>query len=361
MHGGNGSGARAVESGWQEVAESAMLRALSATSVAGTGHAGDAAVALAALAVLDADPGLATGPQAGELVAMLAERWSGVGAGPRPQADGGAPSAAGAERGPGNPGAATEADTGDPSDDPVAAQQDPLSAQRSQTGSADAVGGQPGAPVDSATTTSSDNGPAAMTDDGGLTEAQAFAEAAGATSPQATPVGRTRWGGLLFLAPLVAATGLPDIVVDDPDRFGPRLRPVLHALGLRILHRAAASVEDGETTGVLPRPRDPAALAFAGLAPDAEPPDAALPADALDVVVDDLVALLRHDLDDTSAGEPSLLARVCCREARIEADPGWIDVVLDLDEVDVDVRRAGLDLNPGYLPWLGCVVRFRYG
>ena len=24
------------------------------------------------------------------------------------------------------------------------------------------------------------------------------------------------------------------------------------------------------------------------------------------------------------------------------------------------VRRAGLDLDPGYVPWLGCVVRFLY-
>jgi len=45
----------------------------------------------------------------------------------------------------------------------------------------------------------------------------------------------------------------------------------------------------------------------------------------------------------------------------VEAAPGWIDVLLDLDELSVEVRRAGLDLDPGYLPWLGCVVRFRYG
>ncbi len=55
-----------------------------------------------------------------------------------------------------------------------------------------------------------------------------------------------------------------------------------------------------------------------------------------------------------------LLLSVCRRHAVIQADPGWIDVDLRLDEVSVDVRRAGLDLDPGYLPWLGCVVRFRY-
>jgi hypothetical protein len=55
-----------------------------------------------------------------------------------------------------------------------------------------------------------------------------------------------------------------------------------------------------------------------------------------------------------------LLAAVVHRRAEIVADPGWIDVELDLDEVSVDLRAAGLDLDPGWLPTIGCVVRFRY-
>jgi hypothetical protein len=42
------------------------------------------------------------------------------------------------------------------------------------------------------------------------------------------------------------------------------------------------------------------------------------------------------------------------------ADPGWLEVHLDLDTVDVHVRRAGLDVDLGWVPWLGTVVRFRY-
>ena len=49
------------------------------------------------------------------------------------------------------------------------------------------------------------------------------------------------------------------------------------------------------------------------------------------------------------------------RVAEIVVDPGWIEVRLQLEEVDVDLRRAGLDLDPGWLPWLGAVVRFVYG
>ena len=59
--------------------------------------------------------------------------------------------------------------------------------------------------------------------------------------------------------------------------------------------------------------------------------------------------------------EPSaLLRRVCLRRARVLADPGWIAVHFSLEDVSTDIRRAGLDLDPGYVPWLGVVVRFVY-
>ena len=31
-----------------------------------------------------------------------------------------------------------------------------------------------------------------------------------------------------------------------------------------------------------------------------------------------------------------------------------------LDDVSTDVRRVGLDRDPGYVPWLGVVVKFVY-
>ena len=37
-----------------------------------------------------------------------------------------------------------------------------------------------------------------------------------------------------------------------------------------------------------------------------------------------------------------------------------LDVSLPLDEADVRIRRIGLDLDPGWLPWFGRVVRFHY-
>jgi hypothetical protein len=37
-----------------------------------------------------------------------------------------------------------------------------------------------------------------------------------------------------------------------------------------------------------------------------------------------------------------------------------VDVTLALDGVDIRIRRIGLDLDPGWLPWFGRVVRFHY-
>jgi hypothetical protein len=37
-----------------------------------------------------------------------------------------------------------------------------------------------------------------------------------------------------------------------------------------------------------------------------------------------------------------------------------IDVFLDHGHADVRLRLAGLDIDPGWVPWLGRVVRFHY-
>ena len=51
---------------------------------------------------------------------------------------------------------------------------------------------------------------------------------------------------------------------------------------------------------------------------------------------------------------------LAARRGTVLFAPAWIEIVLALDEVDVDVRVAGLDLDPGWVPWLGCVLRYRY-
>lgn len=65
-------------------------------------------------------------------------------------------------------------------------------------------------------------------------------------------------------------------------------------------------------------------------------------------------AVLRH------VGDAALRALRTARAARVRADPSHVDVHLRLAEVDLELRRGGLDLDPGWLPWLGRVVRFHY-
>lgn len=54
------------------------------------------------------------------------------------------------------------------------------------------------------------------------------------------------------------------------------------------------------------------------------------------------------------------MASVCQRSGRIRFEPGWIELHLPMDCIDTRIRRIGLDLDPGWLPWLGAVLRIRY-
>lgn len=48
------------------------------------------------------------------------------------------------------------------------------------------------------------------------------------------------------------------------------------------------------------------------------------------------------------------------RPGRIVVTPLHLDVFFELSTVDLRIRRAGLDLDPGWVPWLGRVLRFHY-
>jgi hypothetical protein len=164
--------------------------------------------------------------------------------------------------------------------------------------------------------------------------------------------GRTRFGGLLFLCGVVEDLNLPEEAARFAAGAGRSVRWALHRLALKLV---PADVHD------------PAVLAFAGLLPGAEPPSAGAEpvSDAEAVVLEEfagrIVVRLRNLLgrSDQPAGE--LLRLVCERRAEVIADPGWIEVHFALEEVSTELRRAGLDLDPGYLPWLGVVLKFTYG
>ena len=161
----------------------------------------------------------------------------------------------------------------------------------------------------------------------------------------------TRFGGLLYLLGVVEDLGLPEEMWTHPSLSERTLRWTMQQLALGLLPLDAG---------------DAAALAFAGLRPEeiapAESEDAPSEAEAAAVgsFVARVVEALRERLERREQASDELLRFVCLRRAEIVAEPGWIDVRMSLDEVSTEIRRAGLDLNPGYLAWLGVVVRFVY-
>ena len=108
--------------------------------------------------------------------------------------------------------------------------------------------------------------------------------------------------------------------------------------------------------------RDAAALAFAGLGPQSDPPSLGEEPPTLAEKAQLLIwrSRLQDELETRVPGRKSVLPWVCQRKAEIVADPGWIEVHLSLEELSTEIRRAALDLDPGYLPWLGAVVKFVY-
>ncbi|WP_298942621.1 hypothetical protein [uncultured Microbacterium sp.] len=171
-----------------------------------------------------------------------------------------------------------------------------------------------------------------------------------AESPDEAPATEgpaSEWGGLLFLLNTAADAALPDALDDRPlvDRT---VGWVLHRVGRRL---APVDVDD------------PALLAFAAAddVPVDDEDEGEVP--ALDALAHRWAArtaeLLRGSAAD-AAEDAELVRRIAHRGAIIERRPGWIEATFRLDAVDLDVRRAGLDLDPGWVPWLGHVVRFRY-
>lgn len=54
------------------------------------------------------------------------------------------------------------------------------------------------------------------------------------------------------------------------------------------------------------------------------------------------------------------LASLVHRPARLRSSSTHLEVWFDLGAVDLRVRRNGLDIDPGWVPWIGRVVRYEY-
>ena len=150
----------------------------------------------------------------------------------------------------------------------------------------------------------------------------------------------TAWAGALFWLGRIAASGAFAWIEQQAELPADALR-----LLLRELARALGVPDD-----------DSALAAFCGgNVPQAEAPG------AITLHAEAIVAQWSSWLDEAAPelAEPRLLT-VCRRSGRLRMEPGWIELHLPLTNVDTSIRRLGLDLDPGWLPWLGCVLRICY-
>jgi hypothetical protein len=88
----------------------------------------------------------------------------------------------------------------------------------------------------------------------------------------------------------------------------------------------------------------------------APPPPPGLEISAANLVRIWALATRRWCWRHTRAG----LKEIIARPGRILLSRADLDVTLPLDSADLRLRRAGLDLDPCWLPWFGRVVRFHY-
>jgi hypothetical protein len=174
-------------------------------------------------------------------------------------------------------------------------------------------------------------------------------------------------GGLLLL--LRRLLELEDVAAVPPSEF-PAL---LMGIGLLALQRVSAPLPPAARRVLLERDR-PLLAAFAGVDPPdapletiAVPPSAADPLDQVLAAAPDEIAwapgALRHyyggpdPFDDAADGR---LARLLLRPGRLVLTRWSADLTWPLATADIALRRAGWDIDPGWLPWIGRVVRLRY-
>ena len=164
----------------------------------------------------------------------------------------------------------------------------------------------------------------------------------------AASIGLTDHAGLLLLLPLLEPSGALAVLEDESVWPAAHWPFGLHRLATTLLPLAAD---------------DAAALAFCGRRPRDPVP---FPYERLDAMQHVALRQARDRLHDALARRlpewrgPGLIERVARRRGRIVADPGWFEVRYALRDVSIDIRRAALDLDPGFIAWLGVVLRVVY-
>ena len=185
-------------------------------------------------------------------------------------------------------------------------------------------------------------------------------------APQATEV--LGGGLLLLLRPL-------SVLAPGWLALGEGLPPRLLGLGLLALQRLAAPLAPAARRAALERDRVLLTV-FAGTAPpDAPLEDLAVAGPEIEDMLARLLASAPHGVAhapgalrraygrDPFGQDPAAdtLCRLLLRPGRLRWDAAMAELIWPLDAADIVLRRAGWDIDPGWLPWIGRRIGFRYG
>jgi hypothetical protein len=144
----------------------------------------------------------------------------------------------------------------------------------------------------------------------------------------------TRWAGLLFLPALLERSGRASAFA----AFGPddaeSAAATLLALAIQWLRIDEADPLPGALAPLLER-ASPLHRAFA-------------------------LAELRAAREWSVRALRLPLSRIARRRGRVIATATRVDAVFPLADADLRLRRAGIDVDPGWLPWLGWSLHFRF-
>jgi hypothetical protein len=174
----------------------------------------------------------------------------------------------------------------------------------------------------------------------------------------------TQCGGLLFLLPVLQGLGLPQWC-DDDQASAAITRRILAAAMTRLrvpAEDAAWGVTPSQTdlptvTAKVPAIWSDAALRAPASQRQIELRQALMSASTLDQQAQVWLTAARRWLR-RCAGIG--LASLVLRPARLGHTATHLDMHFYVNDVDMRVRRAGLDIDPGWLPWFGRIVAYHY-
>lgn len=235
----------------------------------------------------------------------------------------------------------------------------PIAADSSSTG---ASSGGPNNATESATSPTADRHPRKATQDSHV-DSDSSVQSSTATAPNLDQPSRrfqpessavaisAEFAGLFLLIPLMQRLDLVRRLLAEATLAGQPLAWLLWQLLSNLVDIPS---------------QDPALKLFCGVAADQEwpftPGDLAVNDHHHEVVQRYSEELLQGLLDcipwELTAADT--MQRLCRRSARLFDECAWLELHFRLRDVDTDIRRAGLDLDPDFVPWLGKVVKFRY-